>query len=102
MKISLADNIIVFDEAHNIEDSLRETTSFEINYNDIMYIISTCKVATINHAHKKAYNIIVSYILFFMCWCDDSNLNVKSYSYLKYNVNIIINQFAYSIDTNLV
>ena len=59
MGISLKDNVIVFDEAHNIEDSMREAVSLSVDETKLEQAVIECQ-KLIFSGGGASYNVLVS------------------------------------------
>jgi len=61
MNIDLTNQIVIFDEAHNMEDAAREAASFTINQTDLQKAMQDCeKIKAIGGAEPHALGEMVS------------------------------------------
>jgi len=64
MNLNLTDNIILFDEAHNIEDCFRESNSFKFVTKILTEAIKNCELGIMISSRKSAFGTLVSYEFF--------------------------------------
>ncbi|XP_046829965.1 Fanconi anemia group J protein homolog isoform X1 [Vespa crabro] len=64
MQINLKDQVIIFDEAHNIEDICRNVASADFREDELRSVLEDCKVLKSKESIEQhdAYSTIISYI----------------------------------------
>jgi Rad3-related DNA helicase len=61
MNIDLSNEIVIFDEAHNMEDASREAASFTVKQNEMQKAMQDCeKIKNIGGAEPHALGELVS------------------------------------------
>jgi Rad3-related DNA helicase len=81
MNISLQDNVIIFDEAHNIEDCIRSATSFSLEEPKLNEAIKSCQVAIFQGANPAAHQEVVRH----QYYCHTHDVFIKLGTYCRLN-----------------
>jgi len=67
-RIDLKDAVVVFDEAHNIEDVCRSAASLEVTISTLSLVAGQLRVGTSSTEHSSAYNGLLTLITGLMSW----------------------------------
>ncbi|XP_046462198.1 Fanconi anemia group J protein homolog [Daphnia pulex] len=79
MKIPINDNIIILDEAHNIEDSARESAGGSWSQEDFRLALNDCeKIGNRHPTMEKEINRLAKFSSYMMQWIGKHATNMKS------------------------
>ncbi|XP_021950240.1 Fanconi anemia group J protein homolog [Folsomia candida] len=82
MNINFENQVVIFDEAHNMEDASREAGSFILKHHEMTKAMQDCeKVKSIGGAEPHALAEIASMLSTFCTWIDDQSKNLQDISY---------------------
>ncbi|XKL64380.1 hypothetical protein PGB90_004466 [Kerria lacca] len=79
MNISLKGNILIFDEAHNIEDTCRESASFSIQQDNIVDAIKECE-ETLKYLYEDLCDKLVYVLSSLSNWIDKRKNEITNFS----------------------
>ncbi|XP_059479743.1 Fanconi anemia group J protein homolog isoform X2 [Neocloeon triangulifer] len=77
MNINLSDNIILFDEAHNIEDAFRESNSFTFTTKELEEAVKNCDLGTIISSRKTACAKLKESLCIFGNWMNGTSSKLR-------------------------
>ncbi|XP_072326032.1 Fanconi anemia group J protein [Scyliorhinus torazame] len=81
MKINLKDQIVIFDEAHNIEDCARESSSFSVTENQLLFAREELDSMVNQNIRKSNHEALRTVCYSFNNWLKESSGNLVEKEY---------------------
>lgn len=73
----IEDSVVIFDEAHNIEDVARDVASLEIDYETLMAMSTALSRALKYNMKPEVYDPLLTFVTKFKDWMQVGEENLK-------------------------